>query len=208
MRSAAGVGSTFSLAIPATPRDESSALASATGTAEVRPRAAGRPRLPCRLLLAEDNVDIQRAIAMRLAQAGVDVAIAPNGQVLVDLALAAHKQGRPFDLILMDMQMPILDGYEATRILRSQRYLGPIVALTAHAMSEDRDECLRLGCDDFISKPIEWEKLFEVIQRTTGIAPSDPCRPPHLVHPVAIFPDPGSPADNDGSIFSRFLETP
>jgi CheY-like chemotaxis protein len=117
-------------------------------------------------LLAEDNLDIQRAISLRLAQAGVDTTIASNGKVSVDLALGARDQGHPFDLILMDMQMPILDGYEATRILRSERYLGPIIALTAHAMAEDRDECLRVGCDDFISKPIEWEKLLDVIQRT------------------------------------------
>jgi len=171
VRSEVGVGSTFSLAIAAAPTEESSSIAAASGAEEVRTPGAGAglARLPCRVLLAEDNLDIQRAISLRLAQAGVDVTIAPNGQVSVDLALVARDQGHPFDVILMDMQMPILDGYEATRILRSERYVGPIVALTAHAMAEDRDECLRLGCDDFISKPIEWKKLFEVIERMTRL---------------------------------------
>jgi CheY-like chemotaxis protein len=171
VRSEVGVGSTFSLAIAAAPTEQSSSIAAASGAAEVRTPGAGAglARLPCRVLVAEDNLDIQRAISLRLAQAGVDVTIAPNGQVSVDLALVARDQGHPFDVILMDMQMPILDGYEATRILRSERYVGPIVALTAHAMAEDRDECLRLGCDDFISKPIEWAKLFEVIERTTRL---------------------------------------
>jgi CheY-like chemotaxis protein len=115
-------------------------------------------------MLAEDNRDNQRVLSLRLSMAGADVTLAQNGRVAVDLALAARDQGQPFDVILMDMQMPVLDGYEATRLLRAEKVTTPIIALTAHAMADERIECLRLGCDDFISKPIDWDKLLRMIE--------------------------------------------
>ncbi len=67
--------------------------------------------------------------------------------------------------MIMDMQMPVLDGYEAVRQLRSGGFSQPILAVTAYAMSEDREECLGLGCDDFISKPIEWDRFMAKLSR-------------------------------------------
>ena len=91
--------------------------------------------------------------------------IAENGRVAVDQALAAFEAGRPFDAILMDMQMPELDGYQATRELRQAGYSHPILALTAHAMSHLRARCFEAGCDDFATKPLDRAKLFAALDR-------------------------------------------
>ncbi len=127
-----------------------------------------------RILLAEDGVDNQRLISFVLRKEGATIELADNGQIAYDGAMQAVQGGQPFDVILMDMQMPQLDGYGATNLLRSQGYKGPIIALTAHAMSSDRDKCLNAGCDDFATKPINKAKLIEVILRYTQTTVSAP----------------------------------
>jgi len=121
-----------------------------------------------RVLLAEDGRDNQRLITLVLERVGAEVVLAENGRIACDRALDALRDGRPFDVLLMDMQMPELDGWSATELLRSVRYDGPIVALTANAMEGDRDRCLRAGCDDFASKPIEKHKLLATLASWRG----------------------------------------
>lgn len=117
-------------------------------------------RLSGRILFAEDSPDIQRLVMLHLTKAGADVVLAENGKLAVERAVASLAQGRPFDLILTDMQMPEMDGYTATSLLRHKGWTGSIVALTAHAMSGDRERCLRAGCDDYMTKPAAKETLI------------------------------------------------
>ncbi len=117
-----------------------------------------------RILLAEDNIDARNAFVPRLVHLGLRVTTARDGREACVLALAAVTQGEPFDWILMDMQMPIVDGFEATHRLRGQGYDRPIIALTAHAFDLELDECLRSGCDAHVTKPIDWDHLAAVLK--------------------------------------------
>ena len=123
------------------------------------------PRLKGRILLAEDTRAFQRIISVLLRRAGADVTVVENGQLAVMLALSAAAQGRPFDLILMDIQMPLLDGYGATQVLRELKYSGPIVAVSSDGAPEACQYCLDAGCDDFIAKPIDAREIVEVVAR-------------------------------------------
>ena len=125
----------------------------------------------CHLLLVEDGPDNQRLIQFLLRKAGAEVTIAENGLIGRDLAREAVSKGRPFDVILMDMQMPVMDGYTATQELRDQGYTGPILALTAHAMAQDYQKCLEAGCNDCLTKPIDRPVLIETIQALAARSP-------------------------------------
>ena len=172
-----GEGSHFTFALPVSTADPSEA-----GAREPAGRGASdAPAIDGRILLAEDNESIRRFMDLRLQQLGAEVVLARNGQEAVDLALSALHAGRPFDWILMDVQMPVLDGYEATRRLRGEGYRGPIIAVTAYAIPAHREESLRFGCDDHVSKPVEWDGLIEVLDRLRPDGPTN-----HLLQPSGI----------------------
>jgi CheY-like chemotaxis protein len=164
-----GKGSTFRLAVRV-PRSESlklierpSEVIFARSPDQAPP--ADDIKLNCRILLAEDGPDNRRLLAFILQRSGAEVTIAENGQIAMELALAAENDGKPFGVVLMDMQMPVLDGYGATELLRSLGYARPIIALTAHAMIGDREKCLKAGCTDYATKPINRQRLLAQIAR-------------------------------------------
>jgi two-component system sensor histidine kinase/response regulator len=125
------------------------------------------PRRSLRILLAEDNLVNQTVAARLLEKQGHIVVIAPNGRY----AIEEHAKGT-FDLILMDVQMPEVGGFEATKAIRErEKNRGehiPIIALTAHAMTGDRERCLDSGMDEYLSKPIQPAQLFEAIEKVTA----------------------------------------
>ena len=118
-----------------------------------------------RLLYVEDNEMNRDMLSRRLQRRGFEVLIAGDGEQGVTLA-AAEKP----DLILMDMSLPVLDGWEATRRIKAAPATRriPIIGLTAHAMATDRDRCLEAGCDDYDTKPVELGRLLEKIERLLG----------------------------------------
>ncbi|HKV40355.1 MAG TPA: response regulator, partial [Blastocatellia bacterium] len=123
---------------------------------------------PLRILLAEDNVINQRLAIRLLAKHRHEVVVAETGRETLSLLTGQDSlQERPFDLVLMDVQMPEMDGFEATLAIRAEEELTgrhmPIVAMTAHAMVGDRERCLAAGMDGYISKPISAKELFEAI---------------------------------------------
>ena len=180
--SAPGQGSTFALMVATGPLEGVRLLSNLREGVEAEPvsrppeEAAPPARLSGRVLVAEDGPDIRRLLSAYLTEAGAAVTEADNGGVAVELALA-----EPFGLILMDMQMPEVDGYAAATTLRARGYRGPIVALTAHAMADDRAKCLAAGCTDYLSKPVARRTLLATVARhlapRKAVAPAAPIAP-------------------------------
>lgn len=154
---------------------EHSPIVAAPPLQESSERNTPQPLAGKSLLLAEDGPDNQRLISFILRKAGYHVDIVETGVAAVREALAADASGRPYSCILMDMQMPEMDGYDATRTLRDRGYRHGIIALTAHAMSGDRERCLSAGCNEYATKPIDRAKLLGAIEAMAEMGPA--CMP-------------------------------
>ena len=181
---APGRGSRFELRLPLQAADDAQVIV------RLDPAAApGVPKAPSpralqgrRLLLAEDGEDNQRLITVLLRAAGAEVTVVANGRQALETLEWAEAGGASFDLLLSDMQMPEMDGYTLAATLRANGNRIPIVALTAHAMADDRQKCLAAGCDDYATKPIDRHALIATCAR--------------WITPVELFPTPtdASPA--------------
>ncbi len=163
-----GLGSRFTLTIDPGPL-EGVALLDAPFAEQHVVTHESEPDAPenvdARVLLVEDVAVNRVLVAKLLARAGIEVEQAEHGQVAFEQALAAQRRGEPYDVVLMDMQMPVMDGYTATRELRRHGYKAPIVALTSHSIEGERERCIEAGCDEFANKPIDGPAVVELVRR-------------------------------------------
>ena len=177
----------FQLALAATDR-----ASLAPATAPVAPALEHAPLRGVRLLLAEDN-EINQQIAVELLEsAGASVTVADNGRLAVDLLAS----GGPFDAVLMDLQMPVMDGMQATRLIRADARHAqlPIIAMTAHAMVEERERCLAAGMVDHITKPIDPPTMLQTLAR--WVQPRDSVAAEAPAHQASTAP----PSDADQAL--------
>ena len=213
VNSAAGVGSTFTITIDGGPLDDVNMIEGLTETMLIPTPAPAEQRVEIRLegrvLLAEDGLDNQRLISAHLRRAGADVTIAENGRVAVDLV-----RKESFDVVVMDMQMPELDGYGAASELRRRGFTQPIIALTAHAMSEDRDKCIRAGCTDYLTKPIDKRLLLTTVRdylargKSQSLAAPQPAPDAPAKAPVTTPEKTEAAAPTGGPLVSEFIADP
>jgi PAS domain S-box-containing protein len=200
-----GEGSTFTMTVPT---GHLTGVRMIDRPAEIEEDAAAHVYAPqsrelsgMRILLAEDGYDNRELIRSVLRKAGAQVECAENGRVAVTKAEVGT-----FDVVLMDMNMPEMDGYDATRLLRDRGYAQPIVALTANAMSDDSQRCREAGCSEYLSKPIDRAKLVALLARyasETAVAGALPPAAPPAVPPPAEKP----PEDTD-TVVSQFSNDP
>jgi signal transduction histidine kinase/CheY-like chemotaxis protein len=173
---APGVGTTFVIELPLEAVAEARRVTALPIAAPSLAHGGARPpilapsaiTLRGRVLLAEDGPDNQRLIGHYLRTAGATVTIVENGALALEAMRDAMATGTPYDLLVTDMQMPELDGYSLAKALRQQGVTTPIIALTAHAMAEDRTRCLSAGCDDYVRKPIDRAALLGACARWIG----------------------------------------
>ncbi|NQT11253.1 MAG: response regulator, partial [Planctomycetes bacterium] len=162
-----GEGSTFTITVDPGPLDDVPLVDEKTACAEVKQTAARQNRPiqlpPARILVADDGESNRNLARLVLSRAGIDVDLAENGRQALELAIE-----EPYDVILMDMQMPVMDGYAATAKLREADYQRPIIALTAHAMQGDEERCRAAGCSRFLTKPINIDRLLATVAEVLG----------------------------------------
>lgn len=166
VQSELGHGSTFELTLPLAVSDETQMiLANPDDLAPRKIANTGLARLSESILVVDDMRDVRFVATHVLRKAGADVYEATNGVEAIAAVRQADQDGTPFSCILMDMQMPEMDGRAATSLLRAEGYTTPVIALTAGATSDEVDAAMKAGCTEFFSKPIDSTKLIELVAR-------------------------------------------
>jgi len=162
LTSQVGKGSMFSLVIPISLETESQKSFNKYNAADElnQPEVGKQDKLSGDVLVAEDSKTNQELIKLLLERMGLQVTMVEDGKECIDIALS-----RTFDLILMDIQMPNVSGYEAAKTLRKKQVQTPIIALTAYVMKADRQKCIEAGCDDYIAKPIDRKILLKKVRK-------------------------------------------
>lgn len=172
--SAPGQGSRFLVRVPGEPIGEGriSSVSQLVWLPIARKRGgiSNREALSGRVLLVEDGPDTQKLVSHLLERVGLEVEIAMDGLAGVEAVERAMKEEKVFDVVLLDMQLPKLDGYGVARALREMGYPGWVVALTAHAMLGDRKKCIEAGCDAYLSKPFNPDELIGTVRRVLELA--------------------------------------
>jgi CheY-like chemotaxis protein len=168
MESTVGQGSTFWFELPCEAARHMAAPPKATAAPAAAPMSHHG-----RVLLVEDNLINQMVAQGLLSRLGFMVEVAANGSAALEMT-----EKQPYDLIFMDMQMPVMDGLEATRRLRARGWKAPIIGLTANAFVSDRDACFAAGMDGFVSKPVTRQKLEDAILELETTTPSAAAAPP------------------------------
>jgi signal transduction histidine kinase len=162
IKSEIGKGSVFSITVPVALSSANVRTSDVTESIEAvqMQGPAGAKQTCAKVLIADDNKTSEVLASLLLEKLGFEVTCVADGREAVDKALA-----EPFDLIVMDMQMPTVDGYQATRTLREKGVTSPIIAVTAHALEGDKEKCIDAGCDDYVAKPINRKMLYEIVER-------------------------------------------
>lgn len=168
-RSTLGVGSEFQIKLPVVLSDETETapVLIVNPTSEPKLDQPVKPLAELKILVAEDGLDNQKLIRYLLERAGAEVTMVENGKLAFDL-LTNQEETLHADLLLLDMQMPIMDGYTTAARLRSAGRTIPIIALTAHAMEGDREKAIQSGCNDYATKPIHVETLIDTIRQNVA----------------------------------------
>jgi PAS domain S-box-containing protein len=194
-----GKGSTFSFSVADRKQYEPVADDSRSAPVNAMEEAADdshAQRLHGRLLLVEDGADNRRLVTIYLEDAGLTVDFAENGKEALKAVTQAQTRRQPYDVILMDMQMPVMDGYQATAELRSRGFSKtPIIAFTAHAMESEREKCMAAGCDDYATKPVNPDRLIRTIaKQLQRNEQTRKCREPRAKYAAADLTQTQNPA--------------
>ncbi|MDH4283304.1 MAG: ATP-binding protein, partial [Myxococcales bacterium] len=194
VRSRPGIGTTFTLTMDPGPL-AGVPLVEFDAAAQVLPSQTSTQQqhlcfAASRILVVDDGEENRRLVTLFLRRVGAEVTSAQNGQIAVDIVAE-----RDFDCILMDMQMPVMDGFTATRQLRERGCTIPIIALTANVMKDDERKCRAAGCSGFLAKPISMDRLMESLSRV--LTPSDSSAAPPLTAVTTANPDSHLPLSDD-----------